>query len=401
MSRTITWLLALLLLSAAPVAATEVWSKGDLGGSLKSFNLYADHTPAGSDEGGISSQDLRIDLTARLLETCPAEFSLDYQLLWSEPPGLANLPRPSVNRVIDLEQSWNRDGRFSSQLQVDRLNLSGETEGIKWTVGRQAIGFGRISLFSPLDVIAPFPPDALDVDVRPGVDAFKAVHYFGLAGQIGGVAVFGDRPKHNSYLLTFSENPGNVDLLLLTGSLRDRPSLGVGLAGELGYLGLKAEASWYRGRDVGRPAGDLHEQFNESALEWWYRFDNGLVLLGEYLYNGVGSADPEQYPRVAVSAPLQEGLSYLLGRHYLMFSPSYEFHPLVTGSGLLIWNLQDHSFLLRPQLAISLADNLQLDLFWAFTRGRSKATDSFGLPVVRSEFGDSGDSGGLLLRYFF
>lgn len=382
--------------SAALLSATE------LGGHLKTLNLYLDRLPDGSAEGLFSSTSLRLDLTGRVADDYAFELSVEQQLLWSDPPGLAGLPGDSTNQAEAGEHSWNRDGRFESQLRLDRLNLRGQRYGIDWSIGRQAIGFGRISLFSPLDVIAPFPPDALDVDVRPGVDAIKITRFFGLGGQLGGVLVFGDQPRHNSYLFTFSENLNNLDLLLLTGSLRDRPMLGAGLAGEVGLLGLKGEVSWYRGTQVGTLQGDRRGDFAIAALEGWYRFSGGLVLIGEYLYNGVGSNDPAQYPLVATSAPSAEGLSFLLGRHYLLLGPAYELHPLVTASGLVLHNLQDHSSLIRPQMAISLSDNFQLDLFWAFTVGDKQGLDPItGLPQVRSEFGGSGDSGGLLLRWYF
>ena len=392
----------LLLFFGAKLAVAALWEDTVVGGYLKNLNFYADRIPDLSEEGLLSSERLRLDVNGRLLGFADTEISLDQQFLWSDPPGLVSLPRDSQNRLFDAEQSWNRGGRFEAQLQLDRFNLSGEQGGLRWAVGRQAIGFGRISIFSPLDVIAPFAPDEIDVDVRPGVDALKVTRYFGLGGQLGGIAVFGDHPDHNSYLLTFSENFNRLDLLLLTGELRNRPMIGFGLAGELGPLGLKGELSWYRGKQVGQSGGDLRGDFAIAALETWYRFDNGLVLLSEYLYNGPGSNEPAEYQRVAASAPLQEGLSFLLARHYLLMGPSYELHPLVTINGLLIYNLQDRSSFLRPQLAISLSDNLQLDLFWAFAHGKKTQLHPLsGVPVLRSEFGDAGDSGGLLLRFYF
>ena len=178
--------------------------------------------------------------------------------------------------------------------------------------------------------------------------------------------------------------------------------VGVGLAGELGAVGLKGEFSWYRGQRVGQPGGDRKHDFAVAALEGWYRFPGGLVLLAEYLYNGVGSNDPNQYLAVAQSAPLHEGLSFLLGRHYLLVGPSFDLHPLVTCSGLLIHNLQDESSLLRPQLSVSLADNLQLDLFLAYTLGDQAELDpQSGALQVHSEFGLAGNSGGVLLRWYF
>ncbi len=397
------WFLAvfLLLVWSCPVFA-EFPPDVQVGGHLKSLNLYLDQIPNDSDDGFISSASFRLDLTGELARFADFEASVEQQLLWSDPSELVEVPQGSINWLVDAEKSWNRGGRFESQLRLDRFNLHGEQAGVQWVVGRQAIGFGRISLFSPLDVIAPFPPDALDVDVRPGVDAIKLTRYFGLGGQVGGVVVFGDQPRHNSYLLTFSENLGNLDLLLLTGSLRDRPMIGLGMAGELGPLGLKGEFSWYRGTRVGQLDGDRRDNFAIAALEGWYRFDNGLVLISEYLYNGPGSDDPAQYPQIIASAPLVEGLSFLLGRHYLLLGPSYEFHPLVTANGLLIFNLQDSSSLIRPQLVVSLSDNLQLDLFWAFSSGdKSQLDPQTGLVQVRSEFGMSGDTGGLLLRWYF
>ncbi len=175
-----------------------------------------------------------------------------------------------------------------------------------------------------------------------------------------------------------------------------------GLAGEIGKVGVKSEVSWYRGNDIDHPRGDRKRHYSVAALEGWYRFDNGLVLLGEYLFNGLGTLDPGLYPAVAESAPLREGLGFLLGRHYLLVGPSYQVHPLMTINALLIYNLKDDSALIRPLLEISLADNLQLDLFWIFAVGEKPDRDPVsGLPVVRSEFGAAGKSGGMFLRWYF
>ncbi|MCW8893113.1 MAG: hypothetical protein OQL18_07320 [Deltaproteobacteria bacterium] len=373
-----------------------------INGSVKSLNLIIDNSFPATTEIALSTNRLRIDLAGRLKEGPGIELSLEQQLLWANRPESVALPNYRINRRFDLEKIWHENDHLSGQLQLDRFNLHSHTESFSWSVGRQAIGFGRISLFSPLDVIAPFPPDALDLNVRPGVDAIKITQYFGMAGQLGAVAVFGDESDHNSYLLTAGENLNNIDLLILAGRLRDRAMFGLGLAGEIGKVGIKGEASWYRGVAVAQPGGDLQDHFGIAALEAWYRFDNGLVLIGEYLFNGYGSKRPQNYQRVAASAPIQEGLGFLLARHYLLLGPSYQFHPLVTFNGLVILNIEDRSSMLRPQLVFSLADNFQLDIFWTFTTGRKIEVDPLtAVPVIRSEFGSVGESGGFFLRWYF
>ena len=177
---------------------------------------------------------------------------------------------------------------------------------------------------------------------------------------------------------------------------------GAGMAGSLGTLGLKGEFSVHKGRDVGAVGGDLHDCYALAAIESWYRFDSGISLIVQYLYNGPGVNDPKDYPAVIASAPLQEGLTYLLGRHYLIAAPAYELHPLATVQGLLIYNLEDQSALARPTLDLNLADNLFLQLFWSWCFGSEPKVASALLPVEpRSEFGMRGNSGGLFLKWFF
>ena len=393
--------LLLLFLPAQPTIASLLQDPV-FGGHLKTLNIGYENPPGTSfDDGFISANSQRIDLKGQLSDTLELELALDNQLLYSDPPGQTSLPANSPNRRLDMQHDWNRGHRWSDQLTIDRLNIRGSLENFDWSVGRQAIGFGRIVIFSPLDVVAPFPPDALDSDIRPGVDAIRGTHYFGLGGQIGGTAVFGPEKEDNSYLLTLSENRAKIDFLAIGGVLRDREMLGLGLAGSIGTLGVKLEVSHYNGKNSTRPGGDLHDQFDIGALEFWYRFENGIVLLTQYLYNGAGAEQPLDYIAAASSASFSEGLSFLLGQQYLMIGPSWELHPLVTLSGLAIWNLDDDSTLLRPQMQFSLGDNLNLDLFYSFNQGKEPQLIAPSIYIPRSEFGSAGNSGGLLLRWYF
>jgi hypothetical protein len=390
--------LGLLLFSAQPLLASPLQAPL-ISGQLKTLNLAYQKTDS-QESGLLSANSLRFDLKGQLNDALELEFALNNQLLYSDPADPVGPETESPNRRVDLEKSWQRGEHWSTQASVDRLALKGSFGNFDWQLGRQAIGFGRISLFSPLDVVAPFAPEALDTDIRPGVDALRGVHYFGLGGQLGGTIVLGDKAEHNSYLMTFSANRLGIDLLGIGGILRERELFGLGLAGNLGPLGIKAEISHYNSKE-NTLAGDLRDEFNIAALEFWYRFENGMILLAEYLHNGAGADNPEDYAASASAATFREGLSFLLGRKYLLLGPSWELHPLATISGLLIRNLTDDSSLLRPQLQLSLSDNLSLDLFYSLNFGQKpqKLTPAMSLP--KSEFGSTADSGGLLLRYYF
>ena len=389
---------AVILTPMPALAGNLQWS-----GFVKSLNVYVEEAPAGlAPEYWISSNNARLDVTWQPSDPWQLETALDYQYLWSDPAGLHGLESIDYNRRLDLEKSWQHDEHGVGRLQVDRINLRRQNGAVDTTIGRQAIGFGRILVFSPLDVIAPFAPDAIDTDVRNGVDALHTIFNYGIDGQAGAIAVWGEEAEFNSYLGTWSDNWAGLDLLMIGGKLRGRKMIGTGLAGSLGTVGLKGEISVYDGKDTDEIDGDLHDSFSVAAVEAWYRFANGLSLVTQYLYNGPGVNDPEDYPAALASAPLQEGLTYLLGRHYLIIAPAYELHPLATLQGLIIYNIDDESALLRPTLDLSLADNLSLQAFWTWHSGASPEVVSSLLPALpRSEFGMFGDSGGVFIKWFF
>lgn len=368
------------------------------GGRFKSLNLRVEPAPTKTSTGGeLSSNSLRLSMQAEMPHGLVLETALETSLLATHPADLISLPDSTGNRALDLTEIWGKGNALSAQLQVDRLSLSGRSEYLEWAVGRQAIGFGRILLVSPLDIIAPFAPDAIDTEIRPGVDAIKLQGYYGQAIEIGLYAVLGDRVSDSSLLLSFSGNTGGTDVLAMTGTLRDRPMIGFGLTYDVGGLGLNVEAAGYAGKLVSSPGGDLRHIFSIAALECWYRFSGGLILTGQYLYNGAGVDHPADYGKALESAPIKEGMSFLLGQHYLLLAPSYEIHPLATLSGLIIWNLQDYSCLLRPALDISLSDNVSLMIFWAWNLGDAPENGT----LARSEFGARGDSGGFYLSWHF
>lgn len=382
-------------------AESATW---ELGGHAKSLNLYREGDPAGViDDGFDSANNLRLDLARPVGKESRFEFAVEGQVRYSDADALGRERENTPNRRLDLEKSRGEERRFSQRGEIDRLNLSGSHSGFAWNIGRQAIGFGRIALASPLDIIAPFAPDALDTDVRPGIDALRAGRFFGRGGEIGALAVFGRHKESNSYLLHGETNLAGVDLLALGGTLRGRDLLGVGFATQFMGMGIKGELAAYRGEGVGKPGGDPRKDFLQGALELDYRFAAGPLCALQYLHNGFGAKEPEDYPAILLSAPIQEGLGYLLGRHYLLASVSHDPHPLVTLGALGIWNLLDDSFLLRPLVRISLGDNLSLELFWSFNQGSSPKENKSIIQTIitRSEFGAAGDGGGILLKYFF
>lgn len=388
----------LTLLCLMPLTASAAAS---LGGHFKSLNLYQQSRVGEQLDVWLSADTLRLNLQGQLRGDGPIwDVALEQLVLYRDPTDFFSLPDREVNRVTDLSWDSRSDRAVSTQLQVDRLSLVWETEKNALTIGRQGIGFGRISLFSPLDIIAPFSPTAFDNEVRPGVDALRLQHYFGIVGEAGISLVAGEVAEQSSLLADLTLNAAHIDVMVIGGRLRDRTMAGIGFAGQLGGLGWKGEVASYRSDNHEGAASDFRKRFNIAGFELEYRLPIDLILQVQYLYNGAGGEDPAIYPLIAQSAPLREGLSYLLGREYLMTLLSKDLTPLIRLSGLLIRNMNDESWLLRPVLDVSLADNLSVEILCNFYQG-DQPLEVAGQIIPQSEFGLSDDGGGFLLKVYF
>ncbi len=397
-------LLAGWLLALSPSAWAWDWSEVSVGGFLKSTNVSVQPSASTSGNGFYSYNEQRVFLKGAPSDSFDYEVAVENELLLSDSDidWVSRYRTRDVNRRLDMDATLTNGRHQEDIIEVDRLMFSLRGEDDEVSLGRQAVGYGRMALVSPLDVVQPFSPDALDTDTRSGVDAVRAVHYFGLGGQVGGTLVLGDSDDNNSYLATASYNAAGVDLLGIAGRLRSRDMAGAGIAGDIHGVGLKAEFVQYQGRKRTDDPGDLYDSFPIAGVEAWYRFDNGLKVLAEYLYNGAGAGSPDGYTDAILSASMQEGMTSLAGQQYLLVRPSYELHPLVSVQVLAIWNLKDQSALIRPELDISLSDNAQLQLFVGLNTGPGPHDENaLGISEYRSEFGSINNYGGFSLKYYF
>jgi hypothetical protein len=127
-----------------------------------------------------------------------------------------------------------------------------------------------------------------------------------------------------------------------------------------------------------------------------YRFRSGFHLALEYLYNGAGSPDPEDYVGLVWTEPFTLGLVPFYGRDYLLSRFTKSLHPLVEADLTVYSNLDDGSALIWHRSRISLSDALEGVVFLMIAAGRSPV--SIGL---RSEFGAYPIMLGAYLTYNF
>jgi hypothetical protein len=311
-------------------------------------------------------------------------------------------------RVLDDTRDRKWSGYTKGMLWVDRFNVRLMLDDADFTIGRQAITFGKAYFWNPLDVYLPFDPNQFDRDYKPGVDAVRVdvpigdFSGFTLAGVLGRTldsegnyqpeGRTWDASWYGSSILTrYYTNYSEWDFSLQAGKVYGGYQLGGGLVGELKTLEIRGEMAYFRAADsppLPTPFhGDLMEDNFTGVIGIGRRFDNSLVVESEFLYNGGGENSNFDLALLR----MQNGNILHLGRYLAGCTVSYDITPLIIGRLTSIYSFSDSSFQCQPSLVLSISDNSELLLGAGVNQGEGPADNSQNEKTIMSEFGSYPD----------
>ena len=318
-------------------------------------------------------------------------------------------------RLVDLrDRILPRPGApirsFGVYQNLDRLFLTLKTKAGDISIGRQPVAWGSARVVNPTDVIAPFSFNELDKEERYGVDAVRWRVPLGTMSEIDAGYVFGrDFAFDKSALYLKARAPIlGMDVTALGLVFQENALFGLDIAGSIGPAGAWIEAAAVipdavAASDPARP--------EEKA---YYRLSAGIDgspsnrLYGflEYHYNLAGAGKPESYLERFSTVAYTRGSAYLMGRHYAAVGLSYQLHPLLPVTGLVLWNIGDASAAFFPQAEYNVAENIYLAAGALLRLGRSPEIVAFpgefaATTRLRSEFGAYPNFAFFAFRYYF
>jgi hypothetical protein len=277
-----------------------------------------------------------------------------------------------IPEAVDL--SWEAvDGAgMTSRMRMDRLMLQWHGSGIDLTVGRQPITFGKSFLFTPMDLVNPFLPTVIDQEYKPGIDALRLDLYAGMSTQITLVSAYaGDWDLPGTvHALSAQTTVGVWDLIAFGGLVRRDIVGGLGTAGSLGPVGIRAETTLtVPDPDAPAPTLDASRQrmglvfvaqtdpYVRASVGGDWRPTEKTTLSGELYVQTNGAADPADYLAQSSGPRYARGELWLMGRTYAGLSVAQELWPILNASLFTVTNLEDPSSMLGASLAWSVADN--------------------------------------------
>jgi len=331
-----------------------------LSGYYKNLLVSSESVAPAGQRYTLDLNRLRLELKGNLSESVALDIQYDNEVLlgnYLHTGQFAAQKDQRPDQYWNLDRNYSEAGSWYGRHRLYRGNVTLSSGDTDLRLGRQRIAWGTGRFWSPVDLLNPLNPIALEREERLGVDAVLAEHKLGPLSRISAVYAPRQESGESSAALNWHSNAAGVDYSLIAGRFRRERVTGGDVATQLGGAGLRAELT-HNERDGG-PA------YRRAVFAADYAFPNTLTLSGELYYNGAGAADRVSYDFASLFA----GRIQNVGRRYFGGYLGYEITPLVKSVNYLILNLADRSRFFSPALILSLQTDLDLTLGVQFFGG--------------------------------
>lgn len=277
------------------------------------------------------------------------------QLLYLSHPVYADL-LTNDNGFMDLNWRIASDSSYVLYSDIDRANLQFTKGKMDVRVGRQRINWGINMVWNPNDIFNTFNFYDFDYVERPGCDAIRMQYYTGISSSIE-MAFKLDSDQKITAAAMYKFNRWNYDFQLMGGLMTGDIVLGGGWSGNIGGAGFSGEGSYFRDKNNFADTTGIFV-FSASAN---YTFKNSLFVHGSFLLNSNGTTDKAGYDDNSLIVVRKlSPKTFTQARYSLFGQVSYPLSPLISGDLSAIFNPNDNSAFVGPNVSFSLSDNISL-----------------------------------------
>jgi len=284
-------------------------------------------------------------------------------------PGLF-LPGADVindkRRLFDLTHQVHVGSKNASLVRLDRASVAYSDASVVLRFGRQAISWGNGLLFTPMDILNPFDPTAVDKEYKSGDDMFYAQYLLSNGDDVQAVAVVRRDPvsgevesDQSSLAFKYHGFWAGREYDLLATRHYGQTVLALGFSGDLGGAVWRSDLVW-------NDTATEPVLTGVTGLTWsWVGAGHNWTGLAEYYYNGFGLTGGDYSVAGLVAHPellarLARGELFNIGRHYLGVSVTLEATPLLNLTPNIFVNLSDPSAYAQFVMSYDWKQDLQL-----------------------------------------
>lgn len=344
-------------------------------------NLFSSSKTTANKDYTSDLQRLRLQLEAIYADTLKGFLAYDHTFLVSnllKTPDFTLSQNRKRKQYLDLEHEILLEKNTRWEHLLYRAYVNYHQDNLDILLGRQQIPWGVGKFWTPTDFFNPPDIFSLEKQERIGTDALN-IRYV-LTHNLQGEVVYAPQHKERDSkagarlrLLSDTEEIG-----LVAAEIKEDKVVGMHFLRNVSKAGLRTEATFT----------DAHDELDyfRFVINLDYTFANSFYLLGEYYYNRQGKRDKNTYQRTRRTL----GEIDFVGQDLFGLVAGYDITPLVRTDNYFIFNLNDGSIFINPEVSWSLFKNSEL-LFGAQLFSGNTLT----------EFGDYDDLVYLRWKTFF
>lgn len=268
-------------------------------------------------------------------------------------------------------------------LKLDRALLKLYFKRFDLFIGRQMVAWGTGYAFNPTDIWnqkSPLEPNLPKI----GINALRMEIPFGALSGLSLVASPGPDMEHSSGGFRLKGNMGGFDLSVCGMRVHsaDRELLGLpkkvmagaDMAGQVWDIGVWFEGAVNNPVYSGMEYTDFDSIFVQIDAGADYTFTNGLYIMLEYYYNGLGHHSSRNYNKADLYRMLG-GEMQGFGKNYVMMGFRKSLWDDFVFSTFVLENVDDISAMLLPSIEYDFTQNLILNLSGQVGVGGIKDTE--------------------------
>jgi hypothetical protein len=307
-------------------------------------------------------------------------------------------------RLTQLDWEITETDTFLYRHEIDRALVAMHPKWGQVIIGRQGIGLGRGTIFSAVDIFAPFSPLEVDREWRRGVDAIRIERNITSTSSVELIGAFGQTWEQSVLLGRARGYFGNMDGEVLFGKRAEDTMLAGVASAAVSDAEVHSELAFFHTPERQPESGlfcNRHEVVKfVLGSSYTFNIGNGLTWLTEYHYSGFGLKNIEDISTELKKREFLErivrGDTQILGRQAIASQLSYPFRIDLNGSLLILQSPQDGSGVVSPSF------------IWDFSQ-HSSIVGSLFVPwgdrpssgILKSEYGGTPISLFLQLRSYF
>lgn len=269
-------------------------------------------------------------------------------------------------RWFNLTHEMRNNNKNAAVVRLDRVSIAYSSDKAVVRFGRQAISWGNGLLFTPMDILNPFDPAAVDKEYKTGDDMLYGQYLFDSGNDLQAVTVVRRNPMsgdveqdQSSLALKYHGFWADSEYDFLAAQHYGETVLAAGLSGDLGGAIVRGDLVW-NSTDEGSVFSAV------AGLDYsWVGGGRNWMGTVEYFYNGFGQAGSDYSTAGLAANPellkrLARGELFNIGRHYLGASVTLEATPLLNLTPNIFINITDPSAFAQLVTSYNWKQDIQL-----------------------------------------